>query len=276
MHIPAFDMIWSQWSQFSLPNSSYRWPSVLSARCLHQARSGLSLPRAQVITIIIHNHQHQHNHHQEISFPSIHFQFWQLWGSWKEEQNMWCHFVLSFLTTFCFTWGHFFVTDMHSTIIIAVLIAFKNLSSGLRKIWPPFCFFNSLATPLSHLPGPWVGQWRWWWWKSHCLSITHLSLIRLLSGDGRWGRSRHQCAACCWGETFRRSWGYFWSWRAFWEAGGGRGWRWRRGEENEERGGENGSNDTLAHFRQPELFGKPLKWSYSHIIVRSEYHDHWP
>ena len=157
---------------------------------------------------------------------------------------------------------------MHSTIIIAVLITFKNLSSGLRKIWPPFCFFNSLATPLSHLPGPWVGQWRWWWWKSHCLSITHLSLIRLLSGDGRWGMSRHQCAACCWGETFRRSWRYFWSWRAFWEAGGGRGWRWRRGEENEERGGESGSNDTLAHFRQPELFGKPLKWSYSHIIVR--------
>ena len=92
-HIPSFDMIWSQRSQFPLLNSSYRSPSVLSARCLHQARSGLSLPRAQVITIIIHNHQYQHNHHQEISFPSIHFQFWQLWGSWKEEQNMWCHFV---------------------------------------------------------------------------------------------------------------------------------------------------------------------------------------
>ena len=117
-HIPSFDMIWSQRSQFPLPNSSYRSPSVLSARCLHQARSGLSLPRAQVITIIIHNHQHQHNHHQEISFPSIHFQFWQLWGSWKEEQNMWCHFVLSFLTTFCFTWGHFFVTDIQLLLYI--------------------------------------------------------------------------------------------------------------------------------------------------------------
>ena len=51
-HIPSFDMIWSQRSQFPLLNSSYRSPSVLSARCLHQARSGLSLPRAQVITII--------------------------------------------------------------------------------------------------------------------------------------------------------------------------------------------------------------------------------